>query len=112
MHVLTFRFGSLLHQENTAVKHKVCTRESILAGLAPKSREKFPRKTWKTNAISQNKRKKIETFIEIDKKETKVGKRKTQDFLNTKLIQVQVSCWFSILFWALPKKFHACKQRD
>ena len=65
MYVLTFRFGSLLHQENTAVKHKVCTRE-------PKSREKFPRKTWKTNAISQNKRnKEIETFTEIDKNKSR-----------------------------------------
>ena len=91
MHVLTFRFGSLLHQENTAVKHKACTRESILAGLAPSSREKYPRKTWKTNAISQNKRKKIEPFKEIDKKETKAGKRKTQDFLDTKLIQARIS---------------------
>ena len=112
MHVLTFPFSSLLPQENTAVKHKACTTETILAGLAPKSREKFTRKTWKTNGISQNKRKKIEPFIEIDKKETKAGKRKTQDFLNTKLIQAQISCWFSLLFWALPKKFHACKQRD
>ena len=100
MQVLTFRFGSLLPQEDTAVKHKVCTRESILAGLAPNSREKFPRKTWKTNAISQNKRKEIETFTEIDKKETKVGKRKTQDFLNTKLIQVRVSWWLTILSFA------------
>ena len=100
MHGLTFRFTSLLPQEDRAVKHKACTRESILAGLAPNSREKFPRKTWKTNAISQNKRKKIETFIEIDKKEPKVGKRKTQDYLNTKLIQVRVSWWLTILSFA------------
>ena len=100
MHGLKFSFTSLLPQEDTAVKHKACTRESILAGLAPNSRKKFPRKTWKTNAISQNKRKKIETFIEIDKKETKVGKRKTQDYLNTKLIQVRVSWWLTILSFA------------
>ena len=105
MHVLTFRFGSLLHQENTAVKHKACTRESILAGLAPSSREKYPRKTWKTNAISQNKRKKIEPFIEIDKKETKAGKRKTQDFLNRKLNQVRVSCYLAFCFELCQKSF-------
>ena len=100
MHGLTFSFTSLLPQEDTAVKHKACTRESTLAGLALNSREKFPRKTWKTNAISQNKRKKIETFIEIDKKETKVGKRKTHNYLNTKLIQVRVSWWLTILSFA------------
>lgn len=105
MHVLTFRFGSLLHQENTAVKHKACTRESILAGLAPNSREKYPRKTWKTKAISQNRRKKIEPFIEIDKKETKAGKRKTQDFLNRKLIEVRVSCYLAFCFELCQKSF-------
>lgn len=36
-------------------------------------------------------------------KKTKVGKRKTGDFSNTKLIQVQVSCWFTNFFLASPK---------
>ena len=38
-------------------------------------------------------------------KETKVGRsRETRDFLNSELMKLQVSRWFNILFWALPKK--------
>ena len=42
-------------------------------------------------------------------KETKVGKRRTREFSNRKLIQVRVSCWFANLFWALPQKLYAFK---
>ena len=45
-------------------------------------------------------------------KENKAGKRKTDDFSNAELFQVQISCWFTILFSALPKKLYAFKTPD
>ena len=42
-------------------------------------------------------------------KENKAGKRKTDDFPNAELFQVQISCWFTILLCALPKKLYAFK---
>ena len=46
----------------------------------------------------------MEKFIEICKRKKKVRKSKGRDFSNSELIQVQVSCLYNILFWALPKK--------
>ena len=36
-------------------------------------------------------------------------KKKSSNFLNTKIFQVQESCWLIILFWALLKKLYASK---
>lgn len=43
-------------------------------------------------------------------KETKEGKRKTRNFMNTKLVQVRVFCQFIIQFLVLPKKSYALKR--
>ena len=50
---------------NTAVKRRVRARGLILAGRAPFSCAKCHRKTWKTAPVLKNKRKKIETYIVI-----------------------------------------------
>ena len=57
----------------------------------------------------QTKRKEIEMFVIV---ETKVVKGKTRDFSNTKLIQLRVSRWFTILFYALSRELYILKYRD
>ena len=39
-------------------------------------------------------------------------KKNSSNFLNTKIFQVQESCWLIILFWALLKKLYASKFCD
>ena len=59
---------------------------------------KFSRaKSQETNSL-QNKRRKVELYMEICKRKQKKQKRKTRDFSNAKLIQVQVFYWFTIQF--------------
>ena len=70
---------------------------------------KFSRvKSQETNSL-QNKRRKVELYMEICKRKQKKQKKKTRDFSNAKLIQVQVFYWFTLQFWALPKKLYAFK---
>lgn len=78
-----------------------------------RSRAHFPREIslkniTETTAVSQNDRKKIETLIEIHDGKQKLGKLEA---LNIKLTKVQVSCWFTILFWALSKKSQTLLKR-
>ena len=94
-------------------RHSVCTsgmHEEINSG---QPRADFPRKISKENTrnnfcltiwVKEN-----WNLIRNLWKETKVGKRRTREFSNTKLIQVRVSCWFANLFWALPQKLYAFK---
>ena len=54
----------------------------------------------------------IETFIKGWKLKKKVGKRKSWDFLNIKLIRSQASCWITTLFelyaFKTPWLSHCC----
>ena len=61
-----------------ALRHRTSSRGSILAGYSPISRAKF-RRIFAYFA-RQNKRKKIETFVEICKRETKEAKGKLETF--------------------------------
>ena len=47
--------------KSTAVKRRVCASGYIFW----QPRANLPRKTWETTSVTQNLRKKIETFIEI-----------------------------------------------
>ena len=83
-HVLIQALGS----GNAPVKPRVCTKGSFL----PAPARQFPeqnckgKRIYETTAISQSKRKKIETAL----KRKKVGRRETQDFSKTKLIHVMI----------------------
>ena len=69
---------------------------------APISSAEFKRKTYGITAVRKSRRKIIETFIEICYRKKLVRKGKTRDDLNTEFTKVQVSCWCTVLFWALP----------
>ena len=65
---------------------------------------KFSRvKSQETNSL-QNKRRKVELYMEICKRKQKKQKRKTRDFSNAKLIQVQVFYWFYHSVLSFTKK--------
>ena len=84
-----------LPQCNTAVRTS-CMHERINF-RRPLATCTFPRKIKKkthtrNNTVSQDRRKKIETFRGILLKERKVEEGRTRKFSNIKLIQVRVSC--------------------
>ena len=88
------RLGKQQHGGQTLGMRK----RSIIVGCTPISCAKVNGK-HENNNKSRKISEKNWNFHRNLYKETKRGKRKPREFSNTKLIQVQVSCWFSILFW-------------
>ena len=83
-------------------------REGINVGC---SCVNFPLTIWGKHNKKPPSRKiskrKFKTFIEIFERKNKLGKGKLSDFSSTKLISIRISCRFTTLFWALPKKLYA-----
>lgn len=66
---------------------QACAKESIWATRTPIPRAKFRRITEETTRFPQNKRKKIETFIEICKTKQKNGKEKLPSLRTQSLLK-------------------------
>lgn len=66
---------------------QACAKESIWATRTPIPRAKFRRITEETTRFPQNKRKKIETFIEICKTKQKNGKGKLPSLRTQSLLR-------------------------
>lgn len=91
------------HAVNTRVKRRACARGLILVARVPITRAKFQRESLEATAVSQNERKKIEILKEMCNRNQNKAKGKL-GLLEHKLIEVQVPCWFTILFLSFTKQ--------
>ena len=99
----TFQVRGRYKVTQRSLKGRTCSRG--FTSRAPISSQNFKGKHRKKPLSCKISERKLR--IEIREKETIEGERKTQDF--SKLFQLRVCWWFTILFWVLPKKLYASK---
>ena len=80
-------FGYIFNSPIVCHVCQACAKESIWATRTPIPRAKFRRITEETTRFPQNKRKKIETFIEICKTKQKNGKEKLPSLRTQSLLK-------------------------